>query len=242
MKLAHTSIKDFLLSNNIKVEESEFGFTHSLAQAVVAQTCLAYIINLESFPISDLPNQNLPLASYAANHWIDHMILAHEDHDGSVAWTLMTDLFSLKKGASATWVQLAGFSTALQVASFHGHQAIVHLLLEMGEDVNDSGEVVGSALQAASSQGHETIVRFLLDKGAEVNATGGAYGSALQAASAGGHVETVRLLLERGADANLRGGLFGSALLAAKSINHDTVIKILLEKGAAVEEVDDIVM
>lgn len=243
MKLAHVSIKDYLVSDRIKDgKASDFGFTYSSANAVVAQTCLAYIIHLESLSLAELEEENLLLAPYAATNWIDHMILANEDHDGSVTWTLMTNLFSLTKGASARWVHIAGFSTALQFASFHGHQAIVQVLLEMGEEVNDSGERVGSALQAASSQGHETIVRFLLDKGADVNAVGGVYGSALQAASAGGYVETVRLLLERGADANLRGGLFGSGLLAAKSINHDALVKLLLEKGAVLEEAEDVVM
>lgn len=42
------------------------------------------------------------------------------------------------------------YSSALQVASFKGHQEIVRLLLDHGADINAQGDRFGSVLQAAS--------------------------------------------------------------------------------------------
>ncbi|KAJ7671899.1 ankyrin repeat-containing domain protein [Mycena olivaceomarginata] len=80
------------------------------------------------------------------------------------------------------------------------HEAIVHLLLEAGADVNRSGGKYGSALQAASYGGHIAIVRLLVEKGADINARGGEYCTALQAASCQNHEEVARFLLKAGAD------------------------------------------
>ena len=117
------------------------------------------------------------------------------------------------------------FGTALQAASYQGHERIVRLLLQ-------SGARYGNALQAASCQGHEGIVRLLLQSGADINARGGFYGNALQAASYHGHERTVRLLLQSGADSNAQGGYFGTALQAASFRGHERTVRLLLQSGA----------
>ena len=87
---------------------------------------------------------------------------------------------------------------ALMWACGEGHEKVVQMLLEKGQDVNAHGGKYGSALQAASARGHETVVQMLLEKGADVNAHGGKYGSALQAASVCGHENVVRMLINAG--------------------------------------------
>jgi len=59
------------------------------------------------------------------------------------------------------------YSTALQAASYRGHDKIVELLLGKGADVNAQGGRFGTALQAASDRGHDKIVELLLGKGAD---------------------------------------------------------------------------
>ena len=64
---------------------------------------------------------------------------------------------------------------ALQAASSKGHESVVRLLVESGEDVNAQGGFYGNTLQAASSKGDESVVRLLLERGADVNAQDGKY-------------------------------------------------------------------
>lgn len=241
--MSHISAKDFLLSEKIKEgNASKFAVSELLAQSHMAQSCLAYLLHVETLPFAECQAKPLQLSAYAAKYWINHMIQAQETQDGTHAWTLMKQLFALKKGSSANWVKLAGFSTALEAAAFHGYQPIVQHLLEMGEDVNDAGEHGGTALEAAASRGHEGVVRLLLEKGANVDAVGGNYGGALYAASLEGYEDVVRLLLEKGVDANLKGRLLGSALHAARSRRYDMIVKLLLEKGAVMEDDDAMII
>lgn len=241
-RAAHISIKDYMLSEKIKNGRApEYSVSEPLAHSIMAQSCLAYILHLETLPFDSCLAKPLQLSSYVSQYWIRHMILAQENQDGSTTWVMAKQVLAQKKdnGVTANWVKLAGFSTPLEAVAYYGHQPIVQYLLGIGEDVNDQGaegDLGGSALQAASSQGHEAVVRFLLDKGANVNAVGKRYGSALQAASLDGNTDIVRLLLEEGADVNLKGGPLGSALLAAKSGGYDAVAKLLLDRGAVVED------
>ena len=62
--------------------------------------------------------------------------------------------------------------TALQRASFRGHDAVVRLLLSRRADVNVQSPVKRrdksrTALEAARNRGHESIVRLLLENGAK---------------------------------------------------------------------------
>ncbi|KUM62205.1 hypothetical protein ACN42_g4924 [Penicillium freii] len=131
-------------------------------------------------------------------------------------------------------IQGGHFGTALQAASYEGHEKVVQTLLAQGADVNATGGHFGTALQAASRGGHEKVVQILLAQGADVNATGGVNGTALQAASRGGHEKVVQILLDQGADINIQGGLYGTALQAASSRGHASLVQTLLDQGANV--------
>lgn len=126
------------------------------------------------------------------------------------------------------------YGSALQAASYFGHESLMQLLLERGANVNTTDGNYGTALQTASYFGRESIVRLLLEKGAEVNASGGEYGSALQTASYFGFASVVQLLLDKGADVNGSGGKYGSALQAASFSGEELVVQILLDNGADV--------
>jgi hypothetical protein len=127
------------------------------------------------------------------------------------------------------------FGSALQAASWNGHEAVIRLLLAKGAEVNAQGGYYGDALQAASREGYVAVVQLLLEKGADVNARGGQFGNALQAALLIGHEGVLRLLLEKGADVSAQGGFYGHALQAASRNGHEPVVRLLLENGADVE-------
>ncbi|EXA28992.1 hypothetical protein FOVG_19434, partial [Fusarium oxysporum f. sp. pisi HDV247] len=52
------------------------------------------------------------------------------------------------------------------LASLHGYDKIVQILLNWGADVNTRGGDYATALQLASLKGHEKIVDLLTDKNA----------------------------------------------------------------------------
>src|SRR5439155_994518 len=88
--------------------------------------------------------------------------------------------------------------TALQAASYGGHEKTIELLFSKGDNVNMQGGRHGNALQAASNGGHEKVVELLLSKGADINIQYDYYGTALQAASYKGHEKIIELLLSKG--------------------------------------------
>jgi ankyrin repeat protein len=105
----------------------------------------------------------------------------------------------------------------LQAASLEGDEETVHILLEIGVDVNTEAQPYGTALHAASVSGHYPVVCMLLAYGANVNSQSGMYGTPLRAASLAGHADIVRLLLDNGAEIDAQAGNHGSALAAVKS-------------------------
>ncbi|KZP07460.1 ankyrin [Athelia psychrophila] len=246
------SVKDYLVSDRIKGgAASSFGIDETLAQKVIAQTCLAYVLHLGTFPsIYGSVVQAFPLAAYAARHWITHMRLSRVD-DGRVS--RMTDrLFSLKDNALINWVRLddpdqhpsnrdeshakafVDIAAPLYYASSHGLEEMVKRLLGGGANVRAPGGKYGNALQAASYHGHDGVVDSLLDYRAYVPAQGGEYDSALIAASREGHTGVVQLLLRYGVNANVQGVKYGSPLQAAAYGGEVKTVRLLINYNANV--------
>lgn len=99
--------------------------------------------------------------------------------------------------------------TALENASFHGHDAVVQRLLayeeglvDLPENAERSPAVRTKALKLATTRGHAPVVALLINAGADVNDPADPLGgrTALQAAVENNHYHVVKLLLEAGAD------------------------------------------
>src|SRR5277367_5613473 len=73
IKLSHMSVKDYLLSRH-RVAVTGFGIDEKLSHSLIAQTCLAYLLQFDK---PDMLNRhtvnNYPLAEYAAKYWIMHV-------------------------------------------------------------------------------------------------------------------------------------------------------------------------
>ncbi|KAF7985911.1 hypothetical protein HWV62_43816 [Athelia sp. TMB] len=253
VKLAHMSVKEYLISERIRGGAvSFFGINETLAHSMITQTCLAYLIQLGSLPyINESTLKSFPLAPYAAKSWMAHMRLGCPEN--AQTKHLMHRLFSLEGNILNNWVRLEDADTdwfdpdrsnhakastdiapPLYYASSVGVEGVVQQLLKSGEDVDARGGRFGNALRAASYGGHLEIVKLLLEKGADVNLQGGELGNALQAASYRGHYEIARLLLEKGAHPNAKGGDYDNALQAASYEGHVAVAELLLARGADV--------
>ncbi|KAF7971615.1 hypothetical protein HWV62_20716 [Athelia sp. TMB] len=251
VKLAHMSMKEYLLSKRIESGTAAFfSINEALSHSLIAQTCLAYLLDLGkvSNPVESTIQSDFPLAPYAAAHWISHMRLGC--CAGSHLSQMMMKIFSNDSNALINWVRLDDpdqvdlferdlerpaerIAAPLYYASSCGLQEVVNHLLRTGANVNARGGEYGSALAVASSKGHCSIVQELLEHGAETDAQCGEHGTALQNASHQGHAAVVRLLLENGAEVDQQCG-DGTALLRASSRGHADVVRQLLDSGADV--------
>jgi ankyrin repeat protein len=96
--------------------------------------------------------------------------------------------------------------TALGLAAFFGHAALVDLLLANGEQVNVSSHNPLNVMPLHSSVASRQlgISRALLDHGADVNATQQEDYTPLHEAAQNGDIEMIKLLLAHGANTTAR--------------------------------------
>ena len=240
IKLSHSSVKQYLLSTSV---DEYFSINEQASHSTISKLSIAYLLQFDdSFPLTVDTFHSMPLAQYAAEHWIDHVKSGGID---PTVMQLILRLFTSESAPLKNWIRMynidfggyteqAEVCSALYYSSLAGMQEVTVCLLHKGENVNEVGGRFGNALQAASHGGYEEIVKLLLENGAEVNAEGGEYGNALQGASFRGDQVIVKLLLENGAEVNAEGGEFGYALQAASFGGSEMIVKLLLENGANV--------
>ena len=249
IKLSHFSVKEYLLSTHV---EEYFRIDEKTSHSRISEISIAYLLQFDddSVPLTEAILDSMPLALYAAKHWIGHAKSGGMD---PAVLQLILCLFISESAPLTNWVRMhnidEGFyyipdqnlsldrsevSCALYYSSLAGMQEVSDCLLNKGENANAEGGKFGNPLQAASCRGNGAIVKLLLENRAEVNAKGEMYGNALQAASYWGHYEIVKLLLENGAEVNAEGGIYGNALQAASYRGHYEIVKLLLENGAEV--------
>ncbi|KAJ7798001.1 ankyrin repeat-containing domain protein [Mycena olivaceomarginata] len=145
--------------------------------------------------------------------------------------------------------------SALGVAVWNGHEALVELLIQHGAAVNASGGEYRSPLHAAVWRGHEGVVKELLQHGADLNTKAGEYYSPLQLAFAQGWTPIISLLVKHGLGiddttatelnkvllkrrrataSQAKGWELSTMLQAASWIGHEGLVRLLLKHGANV--------
>jgi ankyrin repeat protein len=249
VRLAHNSVKDYLLSHDIKRgASSQFALEAGLAHSLIAGCCLGYLQQFHS-QLDMAMLQKFPLAPYAAQFWTEHYRHA-EASDGDLLDRLAIQLLTTNAvyrnccclyNPDRRWQGIALKKDPgvppLYYASLMGLSRLVMLLIANGADPNEdaSGCQCKEALGAAAYNGHEGVVKELLNAGA--NPDGGSeydeHGSPIGAAASQGHIAIVSLLLRAGADLNkssVDGA--GSALYQAVSYRHPEIAKILIDAGA----------
>ncbi len=133
-------------------------------------------------------------------------------------------------------------SSMIHTASYHGHAALVKILIVAGLDVNfhaqgDSATPLGgswTALMLAAAEGHAETVSVLTTAGADANAKNLLGRTALMFAARYGYEEIVKDLLEHGADPNIASSDEDgwTALIGAAHDGHLGAVDLLLDHGA----------
>jgi ankyrin repeat protein len=251
VQFSHFSVKEFLMSNRLG-DFSRYHIHPLSAHTVLTQACLGVLLHFDDNSDKKCV-QGLPLAKYAAQHWVEHAQfqgVASRVKDG------METLFDSDKPHFAAWVGIYDVDNPygarqssqeipnpLYYSARCGFYDLVkHLAVKCPEHVNAICGRYRLPLFAALEQDHVEIVELLLEHGANVDAretTGETM--LLKVLSRPQHnlVEIVTLLLKHGADVNARDTTFKSSLHLAECRGELKVAQMLLDHKPDVNSQDN---
>lgn len=226
--LAHMSVKDYLLSDLIKRNESTkpFALAKQEANLELAKSCLAYLRfkefrqgpsrSLEAY--ADRLAQH-PLVRHAAVSWPYYYRAASAatkdestffsffeagDRDAFMSWVQV-----LNADYAYKWSTYPAFTTSLYYAASFGLDDIVKKLIAGGAALDTPGSRFGgTALHAAVLRDYQSTIRILLEAGADAAKADFLRTSPLHTAVALASIDSINLLLKYGASAeatNTRG-------------------------------------
>ena len=252
VRLAHNSVKDYLVSRHIKNGPSvQFALEAELANSMMAECCLAYLLQFHS-RLDMAMVLEFPLAPYAAQFWTEHYRHCKASNEyllDRLALQLLTAksayrncccLYNPDRRWQGIELERDPGLSALYYASLTGLSRMIMPLVAIGADLNEGayGCHLGEALGAAAYMGDEDSVQALLRAGAKPDGGNweGHYGSPIASAASQGHNAIVTLLLQAGADVDKRGGDGqGSALYQAVAYRRLETVKMLVDAGANVD-------
>ena len=121
---------------------------------------------------------------------------------------------------------------AVNRAASNGHEQVVQILLDYGDDIYFSGWYGGPSLSEAAGNQHKSMMRFLFNREADLKVEGcGEH--AFFSAVTDGHEQVVRVLVDTGVNINCGHGPSTPApILSAMMHGHKHMIKPLIELGA----------
>ena len=263
VQFSHPSVKEFLTSDRLAESSgplSSFHISLEPAHTILAQACLGVLLRLEDNLDRD-GIEDLPLADYAAKHWVDH---ARFENVASHIKEAMELLFDPDKPHFTNWVWIYDMdepsgsptrhairsnATPLYYSALCGLPSLTEqLIVERDMDVNARGGHYGTAIRAALYKRHLSIVHLLIEHGVDVNFRDDDGSSLLhmaaqtgdpEAASNSENLAVTRLLLDHGADANARDKTGFTALHISSDNGDFELIRVLLDYGAVVDSQDN---
>ena len=251
IQLVHSSLRDYLSSENHRTSLGGFHVEAWHAHDILAQACLQYLLELCPPPQSDngitessglrllSPNHG-PFEDYATAHWSAHFKEA-EVHSAY----LMGMLQRLVRCSilPLVWYFDSGIhdpasrcpDEMFRISAGLDSQTLCRLYLEMGADVNGTSKSCGSsALHYAAANGSLELAELLIEHGANVNVLSTQERkSPLDWACENGSYWVVESLLKHGADC--RGGSWpyrDTPLYTATRAGQIEVLGMLLDWGA----------
>jgi len=220
VQFSHFSVKEFLTSDRLACSSGDVSRYHILlspAHTILAQACLGVLLRLDGHITEDNAS-DIPLADYAARHWVDH---AQFEDVSSDIQDVMEYFFDADKPHWAAWHRVYDIDDhhwrlftprpvvpspiPLYYAALCGFYDLAeHLVVKNPEHVNARGGRMVTPLVAALHRSHFRVADLLHGHCADVNVRGESEWTALHAASNYRLVDIVRWLLDHGADVNPR--------------------------------------
>jgi ankyrin repeat protein len=250
VRLAHNSVKDYLISSHIKSGPSaQFFIEEKLAHSVMASCCLVYLLQLTRYSLDSMTSPEilleLPLILYAAQFWTEHYCQSDGDLLDPLALQFLTAENAYRycyRLYNPNWSWLDPYPEdytlppPLYYASLMGLARMIIPLVANGANPNElvSYSWYGTALGAAAYKGHKDCVQGLLNASANPDVVDG--DAPISWAASQGHNEIVALLLQTGADIDYADmfGANGPALFEAVGHGHSETAKMLVNAGANV--------
>ena len=245
VQFSHFSVKEFLMSNRLG-GYSQYQILPRPAHTILAQACLGCLLHLDDH-VDDRIVKGLPLAEYAAKHWVTH---AQFEDVASRVKDGMETLFDCDKPHFGAWVGIYNMDeesssespskipTPLYYSSLCGFSDLVeHLSTKHPQQVNDIGGKYKFPLLAALVGKHFRVAEILLEHGANVNIQGLKKRTPLHESIT--NVGMVLSLLNKGADVNCQQDCLCTPLHLAAWSCELKVARVLVEKKADVDSQDD---
>jgi hypothetical protein len=220
VQFSHFSVKEFLVSGRLSSSSEDTSCYNILlddAHTTIARASLGILLRLDD-RTNRSNTKNIPLALYAAEHWVSHVQVANPPLP---VIGMMETLFDLDKPHFAAWVRIYDIDNihrytypryqapddaqSLYYAALCGFYGLVeHLAIKYPGHINILGGESDYPLAVALLNRHIQVAELLLQHGANVNGRGRHGWTPLHHAlrdcySAHG---AVRFLLEHGADVN----------------------------------------
>ncbi|KAL2005048.1 hypothetical protein VTN00DRAFT_2898 [Thermoascus crustaceus] len=258
---AHATVKEYLVSEDIRNSTvSKFWLSKNLAQELICEACLAYILQFDTeTSLNENTFNEWPLAQYAAHYWPLHARIIDPGH-----WTKQLEIMCIKLldspvclsnslriwdasreayyiTASSPATKLTHPTAPIDFAVRLGLCRIVELLLDKNREAPNSEDMLSLLLLVAAENEFDVraLITMLLDRGADVHTRDDMGRTPLHRAASVENFETVRILLERGADINAKAPLGFTALHDAVFKGRLSTIRMLLDLGADIEAADD---
>src|SRR5258707_4405954 len=253
IQFSHFSVQEFLtLCHLAKVTDSipcRFHISMRPAHTLVAQSCLGILLHLNKDVITRDSLKHLPLAKYAAEHWVDH---ARFEDVSRYVEDGIKQLFDPSKPhlAVCVWIYdpavprwdrkkrgkrlLPLRQTSLHFAASWGlYSTVEWLIIELSENVRSQRSTDNATpLHLASQSGNVDIARMLIERGADPTVQSRDGETALHLALREGNVDTARMLIERGVDPTVQNKDEETALHLASQWGSVDLARMLIECGA----------
>ena len=231
IRLAHDSVKEYLVSERIKGTNAAFySISETSSNAFLARSCLAYLMHFKE-PLNEstaLSLSEYPLLRYSAQEWEYHVIRSGDLDHGYRMSPILKEFFLSKDSSFSNWLDGP-------FRSYYGNFQQMEERADGGSDLRMEGR-----LYHASRLGLLDVCKTLLEQGVKADpptkSTTGlvrSLSTPLQIAAHKGNEAVVRLLLDHGANVNQRS-VHASTLDYAVEEAHESIVRLLLERGAKV--------
>ncbi|KAI0250933.1 ankyrin repeat-containing domain protein [Lactifluus subvellereus] len=250
VQFSHPSVKEFLMWDILSRSSGDVSCYHilpELAHTTLAQACLGVLLSLDHRKY-DLGV--LPLAKYAARHWVDH---ARFDKVSSSILDAMEYFFDAKKPHWGAWLVLydkdgpwdcftdrvEGDGAPLYYAVMCGfHDLVERLITKHSCNVNAWGGRKLTPLAAALHRKDFRVAELLHQHGADVHVRNLRRRSLLHAATLDDSVDTMEWLLDHGVDVDARDIHRQTPLHLAIDYGRLNAARVLLQHKASINARD----